>query len=249
VILNPSSPPRLTRDVADPLEGTCDGLQKWCPARVSSGEIMRFRHRRILLRVMAGMACAVWLMFSVLSVPVMAQEVVSREYEIKAGVISLLGKFVTWPGAMAPNRERPLTIGVLGQDPFFEGGINQLDRIVAAERAKGRPIAVRRFDSAKDYQPCHILFVSEAASEKSLERSLVDRLTAVKKLTDGKPVLLIGQSPGLARQGATANLLFDRTTNLIRLEINPDAANRAGLKLAPDLLRLKLVDIIRDKNP
>ena len=174
-----------------------------------------------------------------LSCSVVAQEVVSREYEIKAGVISLLGKFVTWPDGVSPNMARPLIIGVLGPDLFLEGGVNQLDRTVAAERAKGRQIVVRRFESAKDYKPCHILFVSDAAG---------NRFADAKKVTDGEPVLLVGQSSGLARQGATANILFDRATNLIRLEINPDAANRAGLKLAPDLLRLKLVDIIRDKN-
>ena len=179
------------------------------------------------------------MLVSVLSFSVAAQEVVSREYEINAGVISLLGKFVTWPDSVSPNMTRPLIIGVLGPDLFLEGGVNQLDRTVAAERAKGRQIVVRRFESAKDYKPCHILFVSDAAG---------NRFADAKKVTDGEPVLLVGQSAGLARQGATANILFDRATNLIRLEINPDAANRAGLKLAPDLLRLKLVDIIRDKN-
>lgn len=192
------------------------------------------------------MTGAVCLLVSVLSFEVAAQNVVSHEYEIKAGVISLLGKFVTWP--VPPDRKRPLIIGVLGHDPFVEGGINQLDRTVAAERAKGRPIEVRRFDSAADYEPCHILFVSELPTAKSVERHLAVRLAAAKALTDGKPVLLIGQSPGLVRQGCTVNMLFDRATNLIRLEINPDAANRAGLKLAPDLLQLKLVDIVRDKN-
>ena len=41
--------------------------------------------------------------------------------------------------------------------------------------------------------------------------------------------------------------MFDRGTNLIRLELNPDAAARARLKLT-DLLRLKLVQIVRDTN-
>ena len=204
-------------------------------------------HRRIPRHVVPYLLSVVCLVLGVLSAPVTAQELVSREFEIKAGVISLLGKFVTWPDEVAPNPNRPLIIGVLGQDPFLEAGVNQLDRTVVAERAKGRQIVVRRFDSARDYQPCHILFVSDSASEKSIERNLMDRLAAAKRLTGGKPVLLVGQSPGLARQGVTANMLFDRATNLIRLELNPDAANRAGLKLAPDLLRLKLVDIIRDK--
>ncbi len=236
-------------DVTDLHAGSGDGHLSRRPLQASSGGAMRTPHRRIPRHVVPQLFTVACLLLGLLSFPAAAQEVViSREYEIKAGVISLLGKFVTWPDNVAPNSTRPLNIGVLGQDPFVEGGVNQLDRTVAAERAKGRQIVVRRFDSAKDYQPCHILFVSDAPSEKSIERNLVERLDAARRLTDGKPVLLIGQSLGFARQGATANMLFDRTTNLIRLEINPDAATRAGLKLAPDLLRLKLVDIIRDKN-
>lgn len=234
-------------DVADPPVGSGDGHLSRRPLQASSGGAMRTLHRSTPRHVVPRLLTVACLLLGVLSVPVAAQGVVSREFEFKAGVISLLGKLVTWPDDVAPNAQRPLNIGVLGQDPFLEGGVNQLDRTVAAERAKGRQIVVRRFDSAKDYQPCHILFVSDLASEKSIERNLVDRLAAAKRLTAGKPVLVVGQSPGLARQGCTANMLFDRATNLIRLELNPDAANRARLILAPGLLGLKLVDIIRDK--
>ena len=204
---------------------------------------------RALLIAGIGMLCGLLCVWSEVSAqPPAVPAIVSREYKTKAEVLSVLGKFVAWPEAIAPSRARPLTIGVLGKDPFFEAGVNQLDQVVAAEKAKGRLMTVHRFDSAKDYQRCHILFVSNTAAEKSVERTLADRVAAAKKLTDGEPVLLVGQSPGLALQGCTANLLYDRTTNFIRLELNPDAAQRANLKPAPDLMRLKLVDIIRDKS-
>ena len=201
-----------------------------------------------LRRVILGCLGIALLLSSEACSPLSAQDVVSREYEIKAGVISLLGKFVTWPDKVAPNRDRPLTIGVLGQDPFLEGGVNQLDQTVAAEQAKGRLIVVRRFDSAKNYQPCHILYVSDLAAPNSDEQEFKDRLEAAVKLTKDKPVLLTGAAPGLPAWGFSANMLFDRANNRIRLELNPDAANRHELKLAPQLLRLPVVQIIRDKN-
>lgn len=179
--------------------------------------------------------------------PLAAQEVVSREFETKAEVISLLGKFVTWPSAVVPSAQRPLTIGLLGHDPFVENGVNQLDQVVAAERAKGRAIVVRRFDSAKNYQMCHILYVSDTAAPNSVEQAFKERLDAALKLTAGEPVLLLGAAPGLGSRGVAANMLFDRTNNRIRLEINPDAAARSGLKVAPQLLRLPVVEIVRDK--
>jgi hypothetical protein len=179
--------------------------------------------------------------------PVQAQqEIVSREYAIKANIIGVLGKCVTWPTESAPKRGEPLTIGVLGQDPFIENGVNQLDLWAAAEKRKGREVVVKRFDSASGFVPCHILFVSNQGTEKSAEKTLAERAAAAKKLTAEKAVLVVGEASGLTREGATASLAYDRLTNVIQLEINPDAAARADLKLAPDLLRLKLVRIVRD---
>lgn len=173
-------------------------------------------------------------------------DVVTREYAIKANIIGVLGKCVTWPTASAPKRGEPLTIGVLGQDPFIENGVNQLDVWAAAEKRKGHEVVVKRFDSASDFVPCHILFVSNQGTEKSAEKSVAERTAAAKKLAADKSILVVGETTGLTREGATASLAFDRSTNVIQLEINPDAAARADLKLAPDLLRLKLVRIVRD---
>ncbi len=232
MIVTPSSSPRLTSndDVRDGRSRTT-----WF------GRVMKISNRLIV-----GCVGIAGLLLSVASSPLAAQDVVSREYEIKAGVLSLLGKFVTWPDAVAPTPQRPLTIGVLGKDPFEEGGVNQLDQTVVAERAKGRQIVIRRFDSAKDYEPCHILYVSDTATEKSIEQAFPVRLAAALKLTAGKPVLLAGAAPKLASRGVAANMLFDRANNRIQLELNPDAANRNGLKFAPQLLRLPVVQIVRD---
>jgi hypothetical protein len=176
------------------------------------------------------------------------EELISREYAIKAGVIGLLGKCVMWPAEAAPGSSEPLTIGILGKDPFFENGVNQLDRAVAEQNHKGSAIVVKRFNSVEDYEPCHILFVSSLSADDSAETTVAERIKAAGRITGGATVLIVGESTGMARQGAMANLLFDRATNLIRLEINPDAVARAGLKLSPDLLRLKLVMIVRDST-
>ena len=177
-----------------------------------------------------------------------AAQVVRREYAIKAGVIGVLAQCVTWPAGATPARGEPLKIGILGKDPFVENGVNQLDRFVADEKLKGRNLIVQQYDSAKDYKPCHVLFVSSLAAAQSVEKTVQDRMKAARQVTHGAAVLIIGESAGQARQGAVANLIFDPTMNLIRLEINPDAAARSGLQLSPDLLRLKLVQIVRDSR-
>ena len=86
-------------------------------------------------------------------------------------------------------------VGVLGLDPFqglnVDGtGVNYLDKLVEvsnANRSKSnrKQNVVERFDSAKDYTPCHILFVSSHASATSEEKTGEDRLrAALKKLRD-----------------------------------------------------------------
>jgi hypothetical protein len=175
-----------------------------------------------------------------------AAQVIRREYAIKAGVIVMLGKCVTWPLHASPTEASPLTIGILGQDPFIENGVNQLDRAVQEARLKGSHIAIKRFDEAEDYEPCHILFVSSLPARESAALAVEDRMKAALEATRGAHVLIVGEAEGLALRGAAANLMFDRGTNLIRLEINPDMAARSGLKFTPDLLRLKLVQVVRD---
>ena len=203
--------------------------------------------RNVLRRLLVGVALAGVLL--TLAAGAAAQDsVVRREYAIKAGVIGVLGKCVTWPADVAPAPGEPLRVGILGKDPFIENGVNQLDRFVAAEKLKGREIIVMRFAAAKDYEPCHILFVSSLAANESVETTVAERVAAAKKVIGSATVLIVGESTGLAGQGAVANLVFDPTSNLIRLEINPDAAARARLKLAPDLLRLQLVQIVRDSK-
>jgi hypothetical protein len=197
-------------------------------------------------RVVGALACAV-LLTSGVDLPAQ-QAVVRHEYAIKAGIIKVLGKCVKWPKAVSPSRGEPLTIGILGEDPFFENGVNQLDRAIDEENRKGGNIVVKRFRSAQEYEPCHILFVSNLPADGTGESSVDARIKSAAEATHGSTVLIVGESAGLALQGATANLLFDQGTNLVRLEINPDAAARAGLKLSPDLLRLKLVNIVRDSS-
>jgi hypothetical protein len=195
-------------------------------------------------RLLVGMLVTVWFANSP---GIVAQEqFVRREYTIKAGILAVLGKCVLWPPGAAPASGEPLTVGILGKDPFVENGINQLDRVAANESLKGHSIVVKRFKTVQDFEPCHILFVSNEVADHKTENTVQERVEAVRRAIGGSTVLVVCESAGLARQGAIANLLFDQSTNLIRLEINPDAASRAGLKLAPDLLRLSLVQIVRD---
>jgi hypothetical protein len=155
------------------------------------------------------------------------QEVINQEPEIKAGIVVILAKFVTWPTEARPNSEAPVKIGVLGPDPFQQGGINHLDR-----KAVGQNVAVERFAAVEAYQSSHILVISQA---EDLQPALAE--------TQGQHVLTVAQSPGLAKQGAVINLVVEQ--NRVRMEINPNAAKAAALTIDPRVYRLPMVRIIR----
>lgn len=156
-------------------------------------------------------------------------QVINREAEFKGKMVGILVKQVTWPNSKAPTTAKPLTIGILGDNPFVDSqGVNHLQ-----QRLAGTGAVILTFPDETAYRECHVLVVANNANfEKALAK------------TKGEPVLVISETPGLAKQGAAINLVFDRDKNQIRLEINPATALKAKLQINRDLLLSKLVDIV-----
>jgi hypothetical protein len=156
-----------------------------------------------------------------------AAQVVSREAELKGKIVALLGRLVTWPAGTAPTSRRPLTIGIMGTDPFVnDAEVNHL-------KLKLPKADILRFPDADAFKTCHILVVARDADLKA----------ALAKAKG--PILVVCESPDSASKGAAMNLVFDRARNTIRLEINPRTAIAAGLKIDGGLLGSSLVDIVR----
>lgn len=147
----------------------------------------------------------------------------SVEYQVKAVLLFNFAKFVEWPaGALAAGA--PITIGVLGQDPFGE----VLDQAVKGKTVNGRTLEVKRFAGAPG--PCQILFIS--ASEK-------DRLAQILESLKSASVLTVSETEGFAKTGGMVNFTLDG--GKVRFELNPDNAEGAGLKVSPELLKSAIV--------
>jgi len=156
-----------------------------------------------------------------------------REYAIKAAFLYNFARYVQWPQP-APSGERgPLTIGVLGPDPF--GPI--LDEIAASKTIGARKLVVRRFATLDRYTPCDILFVSSPMARQ---------VEAVLARTEGSHVLVVGDSAGLAEGGVAIN--FYIADNKVHFEINRRAARRARLKISSKLLRLARIVAEEDSD-
>jgi hypothetical protein len=152
-----------------------------------------------------------------------AQEVAVPEYKVKAAFLYNFAKLTEWPTNTFPDAAAPLTIGVLGKDPFGTA----LKKITRDKKILGRPVTVVNFQRLDQVKDCQLLFI--AASEKS-------RLPAILTRLAGQPILTVGDTDRFAHQGGIIGL--NRQGVEIRFEINREAAAQGGLTLSSKLLRL-----------
>ena len=146
----------------------------------------------------------------------------TREYQVKAVFLFNFAQFVEWPAAAFPDAATPITIGVLGDDPFGAA----LDEVVQGESVNGRAMAVRRYRRLEEVGPCHILYISE---------SEIRRLGQITARLMNRAVLTVSDAEEAARHGVMIGLFTEN--NRIRLRINVEAARAAGLVISSKLLR------------
>jgi hypothetical protein len=157
---------------------------------------------------------------------------VAGEYEVKAAYLYNFTIHVEWPEDSFARKDSPLCLFVLGKDPC--GKI--LEKALQDKSAQGRPLEVSREKTVEELQGCHILFLPD--SEK---QNLPKVLEALK----GKSVLIVGESAGLARQGAVFNFFLE--DRKVRLEVNVEAAARNRLKIGSKLLKIARNVSVTDK--
>ena len=154
---------------------------------------------------------------------VKAQAPPPTEYEVQAAYLSNFGRFVEWPARAAANERDPFYVCVLGQDPF--GPL--LDAALKGENIGGAPMAARRVTSAVDAANCRIVFVN---STKDSE------LKGILATLRNSNALTVSDTFDFTRQGGMIQFVLDG--NRVRFEINLAAAQRAGLVLSSQLLKV-----------
>jgi len=153
------------------------------------------------------------------------------EYDLKAVFLFQFAHFVEWPAKAFSDDHSPITIGVLGEDPFGGG----LDEIVANEVVGGRKLIVRRYRGMDQVDSCHILFI--CASE-------ADRMVTILSRLRGRSVLTVGDTDQFVTQNGIIG--FRLSKNRLKLRINIAAADTAKLTISSKLLRQ--AEIVRAKG-
>src|SRR6185503_1632703 len=94
--------------------------------------------------------------------PAQTQAIISKDYQVKAAFLLKFSQFVEWPENVFRDKETPLTIGVLGDDPF-KGFLSEL---VHDEKVGTRPLRVEYYQRVESVKDCHILFISNSESKR-----------------------------------------------------------------------------------
>jgi hypothetical protein len=163
-----------------------------------------------------------------------AQAQAADEYHVKAAFLYNFAKFVEWPPETFKGPTDAITICVLGIDPFGSA----LEETVNGKVVEGRPFAVRHTSDAKPASGCQIVFVS--SSERKRSRSIVGDLK-------NSGVLTVGEMEGFGEDGGVIN--FKIEDGKVLIEINPDAAQQARLRISSKLLSLaRIVRNSQDRN-
>jgi hypothetical protein len=152
-----------------------------------------------------------------------AEELTAPETKVKAAFLYNFAKLAEWPTNTFTNAATPLTIGVLGSDPF--GPV--LEEVTKGKTINGRAIVIARYDNVADVGGCQLLFIS--VSENG-------HLPAILAKLASQPILTVGDTPQFAVRGGVIGLI--KREGEIHFEINRAAAARAQLKLSSKLLRL-----------
>jgi hypothetical protein len=161
-----------------------------------------------------------------LAIPAAVPAQGANEYEIKAAFLFNFTRFVDWP---LSSESGPFCIGIVGADPFA----GALEQAVKGRLAGGHAITVEHFKLGEESAACQIVFISGADARKI--RAALGRLQHASVLT-------VGEGPGFCHSGGVIALEVE--DNKVRLDINPDAAQRAHLQISSKLLTL--ATLVRD---
>ena len=143
---------------------------------------------------------------------------------LKVAYLYNFTRFVDWP---RPPADGAFVIAVIGDDRLAQD-LRLLER--EDRRVAGVPIRIRRIATAAQIGDAHILFIGTAAATK---------LPAILEAVAGRPVLLVGDTPGLAGRGVAINFFLKPDIlgegQRLRFAIDPRALKGRGLKVSARL--------------
>ena len=153
------------------------------------------------------------------SVPAMSAV---TESDVKAAFLPRFARYVDWPASALPGGSAPMTLCVIGADPFGDG----LDSAARGQSIGGKRLVVRRVGSASGAGGWQIAYVAGTNSE-----SVGQTLVALR----GKPILTVTDERNGSARGIIHFVVVD---GRVRFAIDEADAARRGLSISSRLLAL-----------
>ena len=144
------------------------------------------------------------------------------EARVKAAFIYNFARFVAWP---ALSNAAPIRIGVMGQGDLSA----PLEDVVRGKSVAGRAIRVAPVANAAEAEFCEILLI---------ERSESTHFREIAQALAGKPVLTVSDDESGSKEGIM--IAFRLVDESVRFQINQEAAERAGLRISSQLLKVAI---------
>jgi YfiR/HmsC-like len=188
--------------------------------QIKTGSTGRFASGLLL-----GWLCLVLGVFGPVGFTAPAAETAPLEHKVKAACLFNFVANTEWPEQAFTGPDEPIVIGLIGDVPF--GPL--LDRGLQGKTIGGRKLVVRGVTVAESAQ-CQLVFIASSAT---------DQLQSLVTAVAGKPVLLVGEAEGFAKRGGMIN--FVKVEGSVKFEINLAAAERSGLKLGSQMLKLAIM--------
>jgi len=153
------------------------------------------------------------------------------KYQVEAVFLFNFAKYVDWPPGAFTNAAAPITIGLLGTNPFGDS----LQHVAEGKVINGRPVIIKRLAADSDFGGCQILFISD--SEASRVGEILAKAGAL-------PILTVGEDEEFAQKNGMINFVLKE--GKVRLEIDLATAKKAGLTISSHLLAV--ADVVKGKS-
>ena len=155
-----------------------------------------------------------------------ADELENKERLIKAGFVTKFPAYITWPSFTEGAAVPVFRYCVLGEDRIT----GHLRSLVRLSDSPPRNAQVHVVAQISESIPCQVLFVPDRQAHL---------ISEIVSALEGRAVLLVGETPGLAQQGAHINLFH--AADHVKFEINRGALEKSRLRVSFRLLELARV--------
>jgi len=155
----------------------------------------------------------------------------ATESQVKAVFLFNFAKYVDWPDAAFSNTNAPITIGLIGTDPFGD----KLEHVIEGKTVKSRPFVIKHLASDAELSGCQILFISHSEAP---------RMREIMAKAGPLPILTVGEDETFAQNGGIINFVLKNGN--VRLEIDLAAARKAGVTISSRLLAV--ADVVKGKT-